>query len=84
LANRRISTTSANGVEEPDELGHDDLVRLAAQVRAEGLPVEFAYDTLVVEIWNSGPQFGYGRPMGPSSGRFNSSPGSGGAPVAPW
>jgi len=31
-------------VEEPDGLGHDDLTRLAERVRADGLPVDFAYD----------------------------------------
>jgi phosphoribosyl 1,2-cyclic phosphate phosphodiesterase len=37
-------------VEEPDGLGHDDLTRLAELVRADGLPVDFAYDTLVVTV----------------------------------
>ena len=37
-------------VEEPDGLGHDDLTRLAERVRADGLPVDFAYDTLVVPV----------------------------------
>ena len=34
---------------EPDGLGHDDLGRLAERLRADGLPVEFAYDTMIVD-----------------------------------
>jgi phosphoribosyl 1,2-cyclic phosphate phosphodiesterase len=37
-------------VEEPDCLGHDDLVRLAERLRREGRPVTFAHDTLVVSV----------------------------------
>jgi phosphoribosyl 1,2-cyclic phosphate phosphodiesterase len=37
-------------VEEPNGLSHDDLTRLSERLRGEGLPVEFAWDTLVVEV----------------------------------
>ncbi len=37
-------------IEEPFGLSHSDFERLAARLRDEGLPVTFAYDTLVVEV----------------------------------
>jgi phosphoribosyl 1,2-cyclic phosphate phosphodiesterase len=37
-------------VEEPDGLGYDDLLRLEVKLRAEGYPLRFAYDTLVVSL----------------------------------
>jgi phosphoribosyl 1,2-cyclic phosphate phosphodiesterase len=37
-------------IEEPVGLRHDDLERLSARLHDEGLPVTFAYDTLVVEV----------------------------------
>ncbi len=37
-------------IEEPDGLGYDDHVRLEAKLQAEGYPLRFAYDTLVVEV----------------------------------
>jgi phosphoribosyl 1,2-cyclic phosphate phosphodiesterase len=37
-------------VEEMDQLGYDDLESVGNRLRQEGLPVEFAYDTLVVEV----------------------------------
>lgn len=37
-------------IEEPDGLGHDDLGRLGAKLRAGGLPVEFAWDGMSVEV----------------------------------
>ncbi|MCZ7541245.1 MAG: MBL fold metallo-hydrolase [Anaerolineae bacterium] len=44
---RRVILTH---VEEPVGLSHDDLQRLAARLRDEGLPVTFAHDTLVVAV----------------------------------
>jgi phosphoribosyl 1,2-cyclic phosphate phosphodiesterase len=35
-------------IEEGDGLGHDDLTDLSQRLRSEGLPIEFAWDTLVV------------------------------------
>ncbi len=37
-------------IEEPDELGFDDLQVLEQQVRATGLHVTFAYDTMMAEV----------------------------------
>ncbi|MBE2225386.1 MAG: hypothetical protein IAF02_27870 [Anaerolineae bacterium] len=37
-------------IEEPDGLGYDDYVRLEAKLQAEGYPLRFAYDTMVVEV----------------------------------
>jgi phosphoribosyl 1,2-cyclic phosphate phosphodiesterase len=37
-------------VEEMDQLGHDELREVGDRLRRAGLPVEFAYDTLVVEV----------------------------------
>lgn len=37
-------------LEEPDGLGYADYVRLEAKMQAEGFPLRFAYDTMVVEI----------------------------------
>lgn len=37
-------------IEEPDELGPEDAKRLAAMVQADGLPVEFAYDTMRINV----------------------------------
>lgn len=37
-------------VEEMDGLSHDDLLVLAERLRADGLPVTFAYDGLAVEV----------------------------------
>jgi phosphoribosyl 1,2-cyclic phosphate phosphodiesterase len=37
-------------LEEPDGLGYDDYVRLEAKMQAEGFPLRFAYDTMVIEI----------------------------------
>jgi phosphoribosyl 1,2-cyclic phosphate phosphodiesterase len=37
-------------VEEMDQLGHDELGEVGDRLRRAGLPVEFAYDTLVVEV----------------------------------
>jgi phosphoribosyl 1,2-cyclic phosphate phosphodiesterase len=37
-------------IEEPDGLSYDDLLALEQQVRASGLNVTFAYDTMVVDI----------------------------------
>lgn len=37
-------------IEEADRLGHDDYTRLQAKVNADGLPITFAYDTLLVDV----------------------------------
>ncbi len=37
-------------IEEIDGLSHDDLLRFAERLRAEGRPVTFAHDGLVVEV----------------------------------
>lgn len=37
-------------VEEPDGQGHDDLARLATRLQADGVPVDFAFDTMSVEV----------------------------------
>jgi phosphoribosyl 1,2-cyclic phosphate phosphodiesterase len=37
-------------VEEPCGVGHDDLKLVAAQLQQDGLPVEFAYDTMLIEV----------------------------------
>ena len=37
-------------VEEPCHVGYDDLRRLEARLKGEGLPVTFAYDTWAVEV----------------------------------
>ena len=37
-------------IEEVDGLSHDDLERLSARLVRDGLPVTFAYDTMVVEV----------------------------------
>jgi len=47
MAPRRTILTH---IEEPDALNYDDLVRLEVRIGAEGLAVQFAYDTLLVEV----------------------------------
>jgi phosphoribosyl 1,2-cyclic phosphate phosphodiesterase len=37
-------------IEEPDNLSYDDLQLLEKRLRAEGLNVDFAYDTLIVDV----------------------------------
>ena len=37
-------------VEEMDQLGYDELEEVSSRLRHDGLPVEFAFDTLVVEV----------------------------------
>jgi phosphoribosyl 1,2-cyclic phosphate phosphodiesterase len=37
-------------IEEPDGLGHDDLQRLGAKLQEGGLPVEFAWDGMTVDV----------------------------------
>jgi len=37
-------------IEEPDELSYDDGTLLQEKLRAEGLDVTFAYDTLLVDV----------------------------------
>jgi phosphoribosyl 1,2-cyclic phosphate phosphodiesterase len=37
-------------VEEADQLTHDDLHELAGRLAERGLPVEFAHDTLLVNV----------------------------------
>lgn len=37
-------------IEEPDQLGYDDLLRLEEQLHDDGLSVTFAYDTLSVDV----------------------------------
>jgi phosphoribosyl 1,2-cyclic phosphate phosphodiesterase len=44
---RRVYLTH---VEEMDQLGYDELREVGSRLRRDGLPVEFAFDTLVVEV----------------------------------
>jgi phosphoribosyl 1,2-cyclic phosphate phosphodiesterase len=37
-------------IEEQDELSYDDLLAVQATLEEAGLPVEFAYDTLSVDV----------------------------------
>ncbi len=37
-------------VEEMDQLSYDDLAEIAARLQHDGLPVDFAFDTLVVDV----------------------------------
>ena len=37
-------------IEEPDQLTHDDLQALGRRLVEQGLPVQFAYDTLLADI----------------------------------
>jgi phosphoribosyl 1,2-cyclic phosphate phosphodiesterase len=37
-------------LEEADDLNYDDYVRLEVKMQAEGFPLRFAYDTMVVEV----------------------------------
>jgi phosphoribosyl 1,2-cyclic phosphate phosphodiesterase len=37
-------------VEEMDQLGYDELVELETRLQSDGLPVSFAYDTLIVDV----------------------------------
>ena len=37
-------------IEEPDNLSYDDLLRLEQNLQAEGYPLRFAYDTMLVEV----------------------------------
>ncbi len=37
-------------IEETDQLSYDDLIELGRRLRAEELPVEFAYDTMLLEV----------------------------------
>ncbi|HEX3455713.1 MAG TPA: MBL fold metallo-hydrolase, partial [Gaiellaceae bacterium] len=37
-------------VEEMDQLGYDELEEVGSRLRRDGLPVEFAFDTLVVDV----------------------------------
>lgn len=37
-------------IEEPDGLSYDDLRVLSEQLNAEGIPISFAYDTLLVDV----------------------------------
>jgi len=45
-ANRVILTH----IEEPDGLDYDDLAQLGKRLRAEGLNIDFAHDTLIVDV----------------------------------
>jgi phosphoribosyl 1,2-cyclic phosphate phosphodiesterase len=47
LKARRVVLTH---IEEPDGLGYDDLQLLGKQLRAEGLNIDFAYDTLMIDV----------------------------------
>lgn len=49
---RRLSPgrTVLTHVEEPDEVSYDDGKRLEEKLRAEGLDVMFAYDTLLIDV----------------------------------
>jgi phosphoribosyl 1,2-cyclic phosphate phosphodiesterase len=37
-------------IEEPDGMTYDDLLALSDRLHDRGLPVEFAYDTMVVDV----------------------------------
>ncbi len=37
-------------VEEMDQLGYDELAQVSSRLQQDGLPVEFAFDTLVVDV----------------------------------
>ena len=37
-------------IEEPNQVGYDDLVRLAEKLQEEGLPIRFAYDGMRIEM----------------------------------
>jgi phosphoribosyl 1,2-cyclic phosphate phosphodiesterase len=41
-------------IEEPDELGYDDLARLSESLQAEGLPIRFAFDTMHINVTTTG------------------------------
>lgn len=47
LEARRVVLTH---IEEMDGLTHDDLQQVQAELRRKGLPVEFAYDTLLIDV----------------------------------
>jgi phosphoribosyl 1,2-cyclic phosphate phosphodiesterase len=47
MAPRRVIMTH---LEEPMDLNYDDYVRLATKLQAEGYPITFAYDTLIIEV----------------------------------
>ncbi len=47
LAAKRVIMTH---IEEPCQLSYDDLLRLEARVQAQGYPITFAYDTLLVDL----------------------------------
>jgi phosphoribosyl 1,2-cyclic phosphate phosphodiesterase len=42
--------TMLTHIEEMDELTHDDLQEFGHRLRVEGRNVEFAYDTLIVDV----------------------------------
>jgi phosphoribosyl 1,2-cyclic phosphate phosphodiesterase len=42
--------TMLTPIEEMDELTHDDLQEFGHRLRVEGRNVEFAYDTLIVDV----------------------------------
>ncbi len=44
---RRVILTH---IEEPDDLSYDDLLVLQGRLQADGLPVEFAYDTMLIDV----------------------------------
>jgi hypothetical protein len=37
-------------IEEPDDLTYDDLQAFSERLQQEGLPVVFAYDTMLVDV----------------------------------
>jgi phosphoribosyl 1,2-cyclic phosphate phosphodiesterase len=37
-------------IEEMDQLSYDDLQEVEARLRNDGLPISFAYDTLVIGV----------------------------------
>jgi phosphoribosyl 1,2-cyclic phosphate phosphodiesterase len=37
-------------IEEPDGLTYDDLLLLGERLQADGLPIVFAYDTMVIDV----------------------------------
>jgi phosphoribosyl 1,2-cyclic phosphate phosphodiesterase len=47
LEARRVILTH---IEEMNQLGYDELLRLEANLRADGLAISFAYDTLLVDV----------------------------------
>jgi phosphoribosyl 1,2-cyclic phosphate phosphodiesterase len=50
IATLNARRTIVTHIEESDRLSHDDLTRLASQLQASEQAIEFAYDTMIIDV----------------------------------